>query len=133
MDLLLLRRSPYFGAEQAQASLNQPVIEVRQNDIVAALGGIRIERNRPFRVGVRMFEAQPALSPTGVHEMRDGECSGDSGHAGWNQLRLARQVESDVHDGLDVFRREVKLAAGLVKLLGEALDLFAHILLETQQ
>jgi hypothetical protein len=53
--------------------------------------------------------------------------------SGGNELRLASEIECDVDYGLNIGRAEVKIPAGLLKLIGMAPRDFADILLKTQQ
>ena len=63
VDLLAIRGSPDFGPEKPQASLNQSVVQVRKNHIVAVFHRVRVERNWTLQLSVRVQEAGKARLP----------------------------------------------------------------------
>src|SRR5262249_39751421 len=54
---------PDFGSQQAQAHLHQPVIEMREDNIIPANGERCIENDRSDDLGVRMRKTLCALLP----------------------------------------------------------------------
>ena len=66
VDLLAISRSPDFGPEEPQASLNQPVVQVRENHVVATCCGVRVECDRALLLSVGVQKPGQARLPGGI-------------------------------------------------------------------
>ena len=117
VDALPIVWRPNFRAKKPEASLDQAVVQMRENDIVAILGRIGIKSDGALHVSVRMFETHAAFLPAWIDEMWHMIRARDAFQDRRYQLRLAREVESNVDDGFDVLRRKVKIAARFIKLV----------------
>jgi hypothetical protein len=54
VDLLAIGGSPNFRPKEPQASLNQPMVQVHENHIVAACRCLGVECDRTLLLGVRV-------------------------------------------------------------------------------
>ena len=55
---------PDLGTQQPQAHLDEPVVQVDQHDVVPAIGGGMVERDRANVLGVGMLQPLGARRPT---------------------------------------------------------------------
>ena len=53
---LAVIQRPHFRAQNPQTHLHEPMIQVREHDIIAALGDVVVERNRAALMRVRMIQ-----------------------------------------------------------------------------
>ena len=102
VDLLAIRRSPDFGPEEPQASLNQTVVQVREHHVVATRCGVGVECDRALLLSVGVQKPGQARLPGGIRKswnMEGGETIFQSHR---NQLGLPRQIEGDMHHSFDI-------------------------------
>jgi hypothetical protein len=133
MDLLAIRRSPNFGPEEPQTSLNQPVVQVRENHVVATRRGVGVECDRALLLGVGVQKPGQARLPGGIRKSRDMESMETIFQNHRNQLRLPGQIESDINHGFDIRRGHVQHTARLVKLIRVFAGKLPNVLLEAQK
>ena len=98
-------RSPDFGAQEPEAALNEPVVQVGEHDVVAACGGVRIECDRAAAGRCEGGEARSGTAARrgpriGAHAKAWGRLP-----ARRDELGLPGQIQSDMHHGFDI-RRE---------------------------
>src|SRR5689334_13588307 len=95
LTVLLPGVGPDFGSEQSQALLDQRVVQVRQDDVVAAVGDASVERDRAELVGVGVRQALGAAYPASAQrrqlEDRTGLADAVRVRPGPGQGRLAER------------------------------------------
>src|SRR5579864_4899115 len=97
MHALKVVRRPNLRAQKPEASLHQPVVQMRKNNVVAVLGHIRVKGDRSLDVGVRVFETDATFLPAWVAEIRNTKRARAAIKRRRDQLGLARKVEGNVN------------------------------------
>ena len=109
---------------------------MREHDVVAALGVGGIERDGPDDAGVRMGEADEAITPSTGERGQMPRANGRGAifrreiHRG--EWRLAGEGKRGVDDVFDIRGRETQVAHGVGELVVEFLELNAEVALELE-
>ncbi len=123
MDALDVVLGPDLGTHETQAHLDQTMVEMDQDHVVAPLGHFVIEGDRPDHPGVGMGQSLRAPRP-GSGEGRHLEYGSArrsiefDGFQGW----LVRQRQARDDGLVDPFRREVEVVTGLVQAFTQSGD-----------
>src|SRR5580700_2106669 len=117
MNTLAVVWRPDFRTEKPEASLDQPVIQMREDDVVAVFSGIWIKGDGTLFVSMGMFKTYSAFLPTWISKIRNTIGARNAFQHCRYQLWLAREVKSNVHHSFDIFRGKVEIAPRFVKLV----------------
>ena len=132
---------PHFRPKEPQAHLNEAMIQMHENHIIAGFRQIVVEDNWPNHLRVRVSQAfcagRPASPKGGKPE--NGAARAPAGRIGPDTInlhlferRLPGKRKPDLHDHLNILRRETQLSLGVLKLIAEPLDLLAQVALELE-
>jgi hypothetical protein len=100
---------PDFSPKQSKAHLNEPVIEVCENYVIAAIGQGMIKHNWANLAGMRMGQSDVTLAPASRHGRQAVSFDGLAvvpGHRDFGERRLICQPQTDLDGPADVFRRK---------------------------
>ena len=120
--------APDRRAEQPRRLRDERILQVREDDVVPALGDLRVERERPQVPVERIGEPGHGPLPPGTQCGRSDQAVRLVG-----QRRLVGEGQGRVHDAADVGRGDVQFPDARVELVMQLADLVAQVTLGAQQ